>query len=281
MNKIILKVVGGFGNQLFMVFNAISLAIDYKLNLIIDTNQYDSNRPSIDSYKLFNSKNLNKEKITDFSNLKIIKQNNFYYSKIILESQNNYLINNDLYDYYQSYKFFWHNIEDIKSYLNIDFDKINNYKSILNSIGNHIAIHIRLTDYIKHSDFHKVVDIDYYKNIISLLNLTNYKIILFSDDIESAKNMLLTFINSENIILANQYTSTDEEQLYFLACTDIRICANSSYSLWSCYLNEMYQFNNNSMYYFPSKWFGPHGYINYNINDLIPDNNSKYKIINV
>ena len=281
--KIILKVVGGFGNQLFMLANAISLSIDYKLNLIVDTNLYDPNRFPFLTYKLFQSKNINKENIKEFSKLSVIKQGGFKYKKINLDSKRNYLLNEGSSGYFQSWKFFSHNIENIKNYFNIDWIQINYFQSILKSIGKHIGIHIRLTDYIKKSDFHKIVDVDNYKNILSQYNLSEYKIILFSDDVDSAQIMLETFINPSNILLARNYIQDDEAELFFLACTDIRICPNSSYSLWSCYLNEMYQFNLNSnlSYYFPSKWFGPGGIKDYNIWDLIPQDNPKYKVVNV
>ena len=284
MGKIIVKVVGGLGNQLFMIFNAISLSIDYNLDLIIDSTQYDFKRPPIDSYKIFNSKNLIKKNIDNFggfNDLEILKQYGFYYIKFNLDVEKNYLLDAENSGYFQSYKFFWHNIEKIKNYISIDNERINYFKSELKKIGKHIAIHFRLTDYIQFSYYHKVVDVDYYKNILSTFDLSEYKIILFSDDVITAKNMLESVVNHNNIILANDYTLDDEDQLFLMACTDIRILPNSSFSLWSCYLNEMYNNNTNSKYYLPSKWFGAYLNSNYNIYDLIPNHNDKYKIINV
>ena len=211
----------------------------------------------------------------------MIIQNGFSYCKIILEPNNNYLLHTDTSGYFQSYKFFFHNIEKIKNYLNLNLTLINYFKTILKSIQKHIAVHIRLTDYIEFSKIHKVVDIDYYKNILTKYDLSKYKIILFSDDVEKATNMLSEFIDPVNIILANNYVQDDEFQLFFLACTHVRICPNSSYSLWSCYLNDIYQFDPNAKYYFPSKWFGPDGPKDYDIWDLIPDSNSKYRVVSI
>ncbi len=283
-NQIILKVVGGFGNQLFMVFNAISLSIDYNLELIIDGNQHDHKRPPISRYTFFQSDKLKKSNtinITNINNLKMIKQNGFAYSQISLEPNFNYLLNTDSSGYFQSYKFFYHNIEKIKNYLNLNLTLINYFKTVLKSIQKHIGIHIRLTDYLTLSDFHKVVDIDYYRNILSQYDLIQYKIILFSDDVEKASSILGEFVNPSNIILANNYVQDDEFQLFFLACTNIRICPNSSYALWSCYLNDMYQFDLDAKYYFPSKWFGPLGVKDYDIYDLVPKSNPKYNVINL
>ena len=198
-----------------------------------------------------------------------------------MEPNTNYLLNTDSSGYFQSYKFFYHNIEKIKSYLNLNLTLINYFKTILKSIKKHIGIHIRLTDYLTLSDIHKVVDSDYYKNILTQYDLTQYKIILFSDDVEKATNILGEFVDPSNIILANNYVQDDEFQLFFLACTNIRICPNSSYSLWSCYLNDMYQFDPDAKYYFPSQWFGPNGVKDYDIWDLVPKTNSKYNAINL
>ena len=72
MNQIVLRVVGGFGNQLFMVFNAISLSIDYNLELIIDGNQHDPKRPPVSRYTFFQSDKLKKSNTININKFKII-----------------------------------------------------------------------------------------------------------------------------------------------------------------------------------------------------------------
>ena len=68
---------------------------------------------------------------------------------------------------------------------------------------------------------------------------------------------------------------------------NIKICANSSFSLMSCYFNEIYDFVKESEYIFPSQFFGKKGpkikiedkLINYrfiNINDK--DYNKMYDV---
>ncbi len=280
--KLILRVVGGFGNQLFMLFNAISLCIDYNLELIVDTNCFDNNRPKFTSYNFFNSVNIKNKLVTntDLENIQTIYQDGFLYKKITLDCNNSYLLNECYSGYFQSYKFFFHNINKIKKYLNFNNNLIENFKLQLKKYPKHIAIHIRLTDYMTNKDLHQVVDINYYKNILSKYNLDQYKIIIFSDDVELAIKTLNQIIPVDNIILANSISSNDEEQLFLLACTNIRICPNSSYSLWSCYINDIYQINSNALYYFPSKWFGNAFNQEYKMEDLIPTNNFRYKIVN-
>lgn len=279
MSKLYIRISGGLGNQLFMFFAGISIAIDNNLMPVLDLNSTELVRNHFTKYNFFNSSHLSKQhfNITSINNL--IKEKGFCYEIIIIKPNLNYTLNQHYSGYFQSYKYFWHNKEKIKKYFNINQEKIMKYQNIIKSLGKTIGIHVRLTDYLKHSNFHFNVPIDYYKNILSKYDLDQYKIILFSDDVESAKKMLSGFLNFDKVILADYYSKDDEEQLYLLSCIDIRLCPNSTYSLWSCYLNEIYEFNQNSIYYFPSKWFGPDG-PKYNIYDLIPQDN-KFNIINL
>jgi hypothetical protein len=275
---IYIRIAGGLGNQLFMFFTGISLAIDYNLIPILDYHSHDFFRHHFTKYTFYNNSNLLKE-YCNINSVNNIKEKNFRYELIDINPNINNVLNQEYSGYFQSYKYFWHNIEKIKKYFYIDNEKIIKYKNILNNLEKTIAIHIRLTDYLNNKDYHLNVPIDYYINILSKYNLNEYKIILFSDDVLLAKSMLEKYIDINNIILADTYSNDDEDQLYLLSCTDIRICPNSTYSLWSCYLNEIYKFNENSIYYFPSKWFGPLG-PEYDIYDLIP-NNVKFNVINL
>jgi hypothetical protein len=206
----------------------------------------------------------------------MIKEKRFNYNKLKLDSNIDYLINQEKSGYFQSYKYFWHNISKLKEYIYIDNDKITKCKNYLKNFDKYIAIHIRLTDYKIHSEYHYNLDIEYYIKI--LLKYKNYKILLFSDDVNLAYTMLIQYINKENIIYANEFSEDDEEQFYLLSCSKIRICANSTFSLWSCYFNEIYNFDSDALYYFPSQWFGEKG-PNCNIYNLIPIKNPKFKII--
>ena len=81
---------------------------------------------------------------------------------------------------------------------------------------------------------------DYYKKALSYYNLDDYQIILFSDDIKLAKEKIKPL--NLSYIIADDLFTNDEEQFYMLMISDVKICANSSFSLMSCYLNEIYKF---------------------------------------
>lgn len=271
-NKYIIQLKGGLGNQLFQVFSILSLSIDNNKEFFILNNWFDKKRLSWKNYSLFNNIKII-DKNDDFINY---NENEFYFNKINIENNKNYLFNG----YFQSYKYFWNNKEKIKKFINIDYDKINEIKNKFNKYNKKIlAIHMRLTDYETNSFIHPIPNIQYYKKSLNNYNLDKYQIILFSDDIEKAQNKLKK-ININNFVIANEIYENDEEQFLMMCLTDLRICCNSTYSLMSCYFNEIYKFNDNSHYIFPNIWFGPHG-PKYNIYDLIPIDNNNFVIINI
>ena len=98
---------------------------------------------------------------------------------------------------------------------------------------------------------------------------------LFSDDIDKAKDEI-NLLNV-NYICADMYDSVDEIQFYMMSMSDVIIGCASSYSLVSCYINELFEFNNDSTYIFPDKWFCANG-PKYNMNDIIQLNNPKFVI---
>ena len=265
-------VIGGLGNQLFMLFNIISLAKKYNMNFNICFDKDYKLRPSCEKYSLFKKikfKELTNEELKDYE---IYTEPEFRFNKILLNNKNYHIKG-----YFQSYKYFWDYKDEIKKYIYIDYDKINNIKNKFNSYGKKIlAIHIRLTDYIEFKDIHYNLPIEYYKNALKNYNLEDYQIILFSDDIDLAdkklKNLNLKYINADEIL------EDDEDQFYMLALSDVKICANSTFCLMPCFLNDIFEFVPDCEYVFPDKWLGKNGQ-NYNMYDIFDFNNKKYKII--
>jgi len=132
-----------------------------------------------------------------------------------------------------------------------------------------IAVHCRLAgdrieSQVQH--YHKTVSLDYYKKAIEIItgmgaDLSNYNILLFSDNIFSAieitKDLGYNFIpimNSDNV-----------EDFIMMSLCDYNIIGNSTYTWWSAYFNK----NAKKIIAPKSEWFGP-GYKHFNIDDLFP-----------
>ena len=263
---------GGLCNQLFMFFNLLAFSKKHNRNFKLTYNKdyksqyYKENgviRNDSTSYSFF--KNIYFDDIkTDNDSLHCtLNEKEFRYNDLDKPYKQK---NTFIQGYFQSYKYFWSFKDSIKEKLHINRELVNSIKNKYKGFKKKIiSIHIRLGDYIQHQDVHCITPIEYYKKVLSYYNINDYQIILFSDDIEMAKkrfhNLNIRFINAYDLSKEFLGFNMNEEeiQLYMLMLSNIIIGANSSYSLMSCYLNEMYSFNNDSVYFLPKKWFGPKG----------------------
>ena len=265
------KLIGGLGNQLFMIFNALSLSNRFDMipKFTYDKNykknykkEHNTLRKNADEYNLFKKINFNNN--IDISNFEKYSEKEYKFNEIKLDKEQNYYIEG----YFQSYKYFFNQIDFIKEYLNLDYNLINKIKTIYKSTNKKIlSIHMRIGDYEHLQETHAISPKEYYKKALSYFNLNEYQIILFSDSILKAKKVLEDL--NVNFHLADDYLKNDEEQFYMMMLSDSKICSNSSFSTMCCYFNEMFKFNG-SEYIFPKTWFGPKG-PQYNIQDFKPN----------
>lgn len=262
-------IIGGLGNQLFQIFHLIAISKKYKNDFFYSyeknyINTYLENRHVLrkdsSEYSLFSKlpqKNINTSSFTP------IYEKEFKYNPILCEEHKNYHIHG----YFQSWKYFWDYREEIKKHLYINPDIFKKCKEILHNFQKEtIALHIRMGDYKLLPDFHPIITIEYIQKSLSYYDLEKYQLLLFTDDIENALELIKPLrLNIKNV---NDIFKNDEEQFILLSLSNIRICSNSSFSLMSCYFNEMYQWVENAEYIFPSKWFGKKGPV-YHMDDLM------------
>lgn len=268
---IVIKMIGGLGNQLFMLFNSIALSKKYSKKLFVSYDKdYQQNylknrntyREKPVEYSLFNR--ISFEDIpNNLNNIITFKELEHKYNPVTLENDNNYYLDG----YFNSYKYFWEYKEDIKNYLNLDLNKINLIKSLYENFGKKtLSIHIRLGDYQLLQDYHPICPKEYFIQGLSYYNLDNYQILIFSDSPDKAKQIFLDL--NVNFKMANDFYDNNIDQFYMLMLSNVIIGSNSTFSLMSCYFNEMYLFNPDSEYIFPYKWFGHKG-PKININDYM------------
>lgn len=239
----------GLGNQLFCI--ATVLAYSKKHNKIPVFPQIESN-PKIKIYSKNLYKNLSKNM---FNPSFLFNEKKFEYEEIPF-IEGNLVLNG----YFQSEKYFKENKKFILEMFNIEkikTDLIKKYGDFRNST----SIHVRRGDYLKLNEYHENLNVDYYKQAISLFS-KDEEFIIFSDDIEWCKN---NFSFLKNVKYSN--CIYDYEDLVLMSTCKNNIIANSTFSWWSAWFND----NKSKKIMYPEKWFG---YKNnhLNIEDLIPKN---------
>lgn len=228
----------------------------------------DNKRKNIIKYNMF--KNFKLDLNTSRNYNITYRENNFFYETIRLDS----CINNCIYGYFQSYKYF----ESCKTkfvkmlhnpYSQMVESTIHQFK---NNMLTPVSIHVRRTDYLSLSHIHLNLSYEYYSNAISHFSTENSIFIIFSDDVTFIQNEPLFQNLPHKIIVENP----DDEFCFWLmsACTH-NIIANSSYSWWASYVNS----NPTKLVIAPNQWFGQSG-PQYKIRDIIP-NTDNYKVVDI
>jgi len=289
---IIVKLMGGLGNQMFQYALGRSLSRKLGVEFKMDKSFYDHQPPGVTPrvyelgvYKIvenFASQNevdtmlktkklglflrlLRKLKLYKTKSDYIIEPSNDFYSQIFNVPDNKYLEG-----YFQSYKYF----DSIRDLIIKDFtlkdSPIGKNLECLNKIlsVNAVSAHIRRGDYVtdkKTNAYHGTCGPDYYAKALETIKqkVSNPYFFVFSDDIEWVK---------QNMNFGDQVTYVDwngpdagQEDLRLMAACQHFIIANSSFSWWGAYLAT----NPNKIVIAPQKWFTDPAKVP---QDLIPPN---------
>jgi hypothetical protein len=245
-----IKLEGRLGNQLFQYAFALNHARKSNQSFYIDQEKY-----AFDGRKYFELFNFNKlknrinqELSQRFLKLNICNEDQWKSPTINL---NDFQVKNSFFiGYFQSEDYFKENKELIRQEFQLKEKVKIDSRKFLGIGGKYIAIHCRRTDYVNFGDEslggkNLVLPISYYHNALSSIkNLSDYEIVVVSDEIEIVKKEL----QIENAM----YVSNGEMIIDFqiIQQADIAIIANSSFSWWAAYLG----FNNKV--YAPEYWIG-------------------------
>lgn len=129
---------------------------------------------------------------------------------------------------------------------------IQTYRDNISIVGEHTAfLHVRRGDYLKHPDIHYSQPIEYYEKSVKLLKERNPNvetIMVFSDDVPWVKEQ--AFFNKDGFII---FESENELRTFaaMTLCTAGAICANSTFSWWAAYLGA---FEKRNPIFIPSRW---------------------------
>lgn len=278
---VIVKVIGGLGNQLFQYATgrAISAKLGYKL--YFDLSFYTEERfkktyrlenlgLKVDSVSFDDIKYLcNKNRIPKV--FRVLKRFGFpvypYYKSTHLTEKEvltgypkkPFEIAYYIDGWFQNEQFFKSIEQEIRDLFNADF-LLKEYNLDLKrkiEENQSVAIHIRRGDYLNNGYFRNL-PLEYYQNAISLIKskVDNPVFFFFSDDIQWVKENFSSltdtvFVEHNSNSDSNYSTIGDIEDLMLMRACKHQIIANSTFSWWAAWLNA----NKNKIVVSPIIWF--------------------------
>lgn len=235
---------GGLGNMMFQISATIGIATknNQKYGFANFTNHVKSLQHQyersidIDSYSRFFDRLKNKD-VYPYSQMPVLSYPFYYADKPARDCV--------IDGYFQSERYFSDYRNQIIKTFNFDHvagNMLNKYN--LSPDNNNISLHIRRGDYLNLSEYHNILDLEYYYKAIDKIGSYD-KIYIFSDDIEWCSDK---FQNHDCIFVSEP----DIESLFLMSISKHNIIANSSFSWWGAWLNT----NQDKRVIAPKKWFG-------------------------
>lgn len=294
---IIVRLIGGLGNQMFQYAAGRFLSEKHKTTIKLDLTFLLDRTPRRDfvyrEYELdvfaINAKQADEKELIKYRpsffyrvnsclrrlcgrpviiNPTYLVEQQFTYDKLAFEQASKDCFLNG---YWQSEEYF----KSIESLLRQEFTfrhplDIKNAE-IANRIGsvNSVSIHIRRGDYVTTphiANAHALCTLEYYQNAISYIEnrITNPVFFIFSDDIEWVKANLI--LSSPFEIGSGNFGKQSYIDMQLMSLCRHNIIANSSFSWWGAWLNS----NSDKKVIAPKKWFADET-MNAQIIDLIPE----------
>lgn len=266
---IVIKLIGGLGNQMFQYATAKALALEKKQNLFLNAQAFE--KYTLHKYGLhhFSIKQTNYQKLRRLK-LKLFSlvfskntfnEKDFNYNPELAKITGNLIF---LDGYFQCEKYFIKHEKQIRADFEITSplkqktkDTINLMKSV-----DSVSIHIRRGDYLLH-EMHNTDKEKYYIQAMQIIEskITHPVYFLFSDDMEWVKANFKTNHIAHYIDFNN--ADTNYEDIKLMSSCKHNIIANSSFSWWGAWLNS----NPNKIVIAPQKWFNDE-VLNYQ--DVVP-----------
>ncbi len=284
---IVVKLVGGLGNQMFEYAAAKGLAAKLGTDIQMDRSWFDQIAPGDTPrhYEL-NSFSL-KQDFIDFKPffagpgtaskakafvapafgrkaLKLYREPHYHYASDFLGQPNNTYLDG----YFQSEKYFAH----IRQELLVDFKwakpATGKNKRLLETIAkdeNSVSIHVRRGDYVSNenaADFHGLRGVDYYQAATKIIekSVKNPSYYVFSDDPDWCKANLKFKHNTTYV----DWNKDGAEDMRLMKSCRHNVLANSSFSWWGAWLNT----NEAKVVIAPKQWFNDPSI---NTSDVVPE----------
>lgn len=278
---IIVKLIGGLGNQLFQYSLGRSLSIKNNDILKLDLSDFEGNENRHYSLRHFNiienfatEKDINDAKKSGIWKLAdklkpryrraVIKYKGYDFDPNVLKLSGNFYLDG----YWQSEKYFQDIENVIRKEIILKEPLPSKYSELISDIknSNSVSVHIRRGDYVTSKKFSKIynlLDEKYYQGAVKFIaeKISNPKFFIFSDDIEWVKHNL--DIPYPKTLVSGENETKDYEELVLMSLCKHNITANSSFSWWGAWLNQ----NPSKIVISPDRWFNDKADV---AKDLIP-----------
>lgn len=291
MNYVVVKLMGGLGNQMFQYATGRALADYHHVALKLDITGYEEDR--LRKYEL-SMMNIRADIATPkelmaigiqsdtkllwapfvkkiFSGKRFNHRSLYFKEKSFVFDPEMRNLKTPIYldGYWQSERYF----SDIFSALQSDFslktsfDKSN--KSMLDQIicSNAVSLHVRRGDYVSNpttSQYHGVCSLDYYRAAIDYMakNTVNPHFFVFSDDMQWVADNLR--IDHPRTLVQENGADRGAVDMALMKSCRHHIIANSSFSWWGAWLNPFRE----KIVVAPKRWFNQS---NIDTKDLLPE----------
>lgn len=241
---IIVKLMGGLGNQMFQYASAFALSMRHGAPLRLDHSFLEDRSPrekftyrsyALDAFGIINR--LETSELKTSGPIVHYQEPSFSYDANFAKLPAHCYLEG----YFQSEKYFLGQAQAIRKAFGTP-PTLNSYSlHILERIkgsSQPVALHIRRGDYVTtHSQTHPVCSLDYYYSALSCMRqkLGNFELFIFSDDPDWA-NTALQLSGITTSLVDSRLGSGDCGDLYLMSQCRHHITANSSFSWWGAWL---------------------------------------------
>ncbi len=284
---VIVKLIGGLGNQLFQYAAARRISYINGLPLKIDISPfatYKLHKYSLSPFNIIGEiaspDELAKVKCTrgfggawqrltakfyPYYRRPIVQEQFFHFDPNILKVSGNVYLDG----YWQTERYF----KDIEQIIRREFtiklepDAVNRRMAEIITNANSVSIHVRRADYVNNASTNKIhgtCPLEYYREGTEIIarQTPNPHFYVFSDDpVWVQKNLP---INYTTTYVTHNDADKNYEDLRLMSLCRHNIIANSSFSWWGAWLNS----NPMKIVIYPHRWFNE---TNINIEDLMPE----------
>lgn len=282
---IIVKIIGGLGNQFFQYALGRRLSLLHAVPLKLDISGFETYNlhgyslphfllkediASDEEIKYFRRYNAAQQRIMDilerckpYSMRRYIKEPYYHYNPLILDASSHVYLEG----YWQSEKYFMDIESTIRDEFQVRYPLTGYNKELADQMSSvhAVSLHVRRGDYVANSNTNKVhgtCDSSYYHSCITAIaeRAKQPHFFVFSDDIQWVKDTIP--INYPHTYVDHNKDKNYEDLRLMSLCSH-HIIANSTFSWWGAWLDK----NPDKIVIAPKRWFADS---HFNTKDLIP-----------